>query len=358
MKATARSNLRHFMVLGGSWPTGPDVTWLMDQQPSSDAPQGRSTPLLLSLISESTALFTRDKAASHSWESLYGSESFCALRGTDMSKISRTAKVLKKVAPEGLIRTTIRSGQAAPGPPLGPVLGQRASILANLNLSATMWPGVSLLFPECHPVAESNTTPLSSSPLVWQRVEDGTGDVHPCCSSVACSEDAPRLWFLDPVLAPTPTKSPLPFLCLSQAELSFTARASKFFPRNTVDMRWSLYHSIPTPLGTSVKTLIRNPHSSLNFPQAGLEIQHIKQINHHPQKAAAHLLLPAERCHVIRPRQDEEQRGSERKRNQRALAKPRRGERASETTPTEMKRRTSKKHKSPSATVTQGHTAG
>nr|XP_057914824.1 39S ribosomal protein L11, mitochondrial [Doryrhamphus excisus]XP_057914835.1 39S ribosomal protein L11, mitochondrial [Doryrhamphus excisus] len=42
-----------------------------------------------------------------------------------MSKISRTAKAVKKVDPGGVIRAIVRSGQAAPGPPLGPILGQR-----------------------------------------------------------------------------------------------------------------------------------------------------------------------------------------------------------------------------------------
>lgn len=42
-----------------------------------------------------------------------------------MSKISKAAKAVKKVDTGGIIRAIVRSGQAAPGPPLGPVLGQR-----------------------------------------------------------------------------------------------------------------------------------------------------------------------------------------------------------------------------------------
>ncbi|XP_061644169.1 39S ribosomal protein L11, mitochondrial isoform X1 [Phyllopteryx taeniolatus] len=42
-----------------------------------------------------------------------------------MSKISKAAKAVKKLDISGVIRAIVRSGQAAPGPPLGPILGQR-----------------------------------------------------------------------------------------------------------------------------------------------------------------------------------------------------------------------------------------
>uniref|UniRef100_A0A671NHT0 Large ribosomal subunit protein uL11 n=1 Tax=Sinocyclocheilus anshuiensis TaxID=1608454 RepID=A0A671NHT0_9TELE len=42
-----------------------------------------------------------------------------------MSKISKVAKAVKKLDTGGVIRAIVRSGQAAPGPPLGPILGQK-----------------------------------------------------------------------------------------------------------------------------------------------------------------------------------------------------------------------------------------
>ncbi|KAF7228471.1 large ribosomal subunit protein uL11m [Nothobranchius furzeri] len=42
-----------------------------------------------------------------------------------MSKISKAATAVKKLDTSGVIRAILRSGQAAPGPPLGPVLGQK-----------------------------------------------------------------------------------------------------------------------------------------------------------------------------------------------------------------------------------------
>ncbi|XP_077388250.1 large ribosomal subunit protein uL11m [Festucalex cinctus] len=42
-----------------------------------------------------------------------------------MSRTIKAAKAAKKFDTSGVIRTIIRSGQAVPGPPLGPVLGQR-----------------------------------------------------------------------------------------------------------------------------------------------------------------------------------------------------------------------------------------
>ncbi|XP_057205958.1 39S ribosomal protein L11, mitochondrial [Triplophysa rosa] len=42
-----------------------------------------------------------------------------------MSKITKAAKAVKRLDTGSVIRAIVRSGQAAPGPPLGPILGQR-----------------------------------------------------------------------------------------------------------------------------------------------------------------------------------------------------------------------------------------
>ncbi|XP_068596589.1 large ribosomal subunit protein uL11m [Brachionichthys hirsutus] len=42
-----------------------------------------------------------------------------------MSKLTKAAKAVKTIDANAVIRAIVRSGQAAPGPPLGPILGQR-----------------------------------------------------------------------------------------------------------------------------------------------------------------------------------------------------------------------------------------
>ncbi|CAG5990000.1 unnamed protein product [Menidia menidia] len=50
-----------------------------------------------------------------------------------MSKITKAAKAVKKVDTGNIIRAIVRSGQAAPGPPLGPILGQLAPKAGAMN---------------------------------------------------------------------------------------------------------------------------------------------------------------------------------------------------------------------------------